>query len=156
MKNLIINSNSVLTTTSKIIADVFGKPHRSVLKAIKDIDCSDEFSLHNFMRSEYKTERGKTYSCYNITEQGFYFLCMGFTGKKAAKWREEFISEFGRLRNGSLRIDQRMNEIAIRLKKIKQDGSEWSSIGREINKQKKEAVKMSNKLIDDVQMKLEI
>tara|TARA_R100000541_G_scaffold45010_1_gene52062 strand:+ start:237 stop:725 length:489 start_codon:yes stop_codon:yes gene_type:complete len=154
MVHLIDSNNGALTTTSKVIADVFEKPHRDVMKAVSSLDCSEEFSMINFSQSEYLTDRGKTYKCYNITEKGFYFLAMGFNGKKAAKWKEAFISEFERLRSGTMNVDQRMTEISNKLGKIKENGKLWSELGREINKSKKEAIKESEKLLSDVQLKL--
>ena len=79
---------------------------------------------------------------------------MGFTGKKAAKWKVEFLNEFSRLRAGTLNIDQRVTEISIKLDQIKQDGKQWSDIGREIHKNKKIALIESEKLLSDVQLKL--
>jgi len=154
MQDLIISSGGNLTTTSKIIAAAFGKTHRDVLRAISSLDCSEEFSLRNFTQSEYMTERGKTYQCNDITEEGFYFLCMGFTGKAAAKWKESFIAEFKRLRVGTLSIDKRMTEISKKLDQVKLDGQLWSKLGREINNNKKIALIESDKLINDVQLKL--
>jgi len=155
MQDLIISSGTNLTTTSKIIAEAFGKTHRDVLRAISSLDCSEEFSLRNFTRSEYLTERGKTYQCNDITEEGFYFLCMGFTGKPAAKWKEAFISEFKRLRVGTMSIDKRMTEISKKLEAVKLDGQLWSKLGREINNNKKIALIESDKLINEVQLKLD-
>ena len=123
-------------------------------RLFQNLECSDEFSTRNFTQSEYTTERGKTYRCHNITESGFYFLVMGFNGEKAAKWKELFIDEFKRLREGTLDIDRRMNLISKKLDLIKEDGKKWSEIGREINKNKKIAVAESAKLLDDVQLKL--
>ena len=155
MTDLIISSGDNLTTTSKIIADVFGKTHRHINEAISNLDCSEEFSTANFRQSEYSTERGKTYQCWDITEKGFYFLCMGFTGKAAAKWKESFISEFHRLRLGTMSIDKRMTEISKKLEAVKLDGQLWSKLGREINNNKKIALIGSDKLINEVQLKLD-
>jgi len=156
MKDLIkLNSSNELTTTSKVIADTFMKVHRVVLKAISELDCSEEFRKHNFMLSYYVSPQNKKIKCYNITEKGFYFLATGFTGKKAAKWKEAFLNEFERLRNGSLSIDKRMTEISNKLDKIKSDGKKWSEIGHLIHKHKKEALIESEKLLNDVQLKLE-
>ncbi len=152
---IVKSESDQLSTTSKIIADVFGKVHRVVLKSIAELDCSEEFRKHNFMLSYYTSPQNKKIKCYNITEEGFYFLAMGFTGKKAAKWKEEFIAEFKRLRTGMLNIDERMTEISKRLDQIKKDGQEWSEIGRAINKNKKIALLESEKLLNDVQLKLE-
>ena len=148
------NENLKLITTSKVISDVFNKVHRDVTKAIFNLDCSDKFKDENFEQSFHVTTRNRKVKCYNITEDGFYFLCMGFTGKKAAKWKELFIDEFKKARAGTLNIDQRMNEISKSLDEIKKDGQKWSEIGREINKNKKQALIASKKLLDDVQLKL--
>lgn len=155
MKDMVYVSESGLTTTSKIISDVFGKVHRVVLKSIDELECSEEFRAHNFMLSYYVSPQNKKIKCYNITEDGFYFLCMGFTGKKAAQWKEAFLQEFKRLRDGTLNIDQRMTKISKRLDQIKSDGKEWSEIGRAINKNKKLAMAESKKLLEDVQLKLD-
>ena len=155
MNTLINNIDGKLTTTSKVISEAFNKTHRDVLRAISSLDCSDEFSRCNFAQSEYLTERGKTYQCYNITEEGFYFLCMGFTGKPAAKWKEMFIAEFKRMRLGTLSIDSRMIEISKKLEAVKADGKLWSQLGHQIRKNKNIACIESEKLLNEVQLKLE-
>lgn len=152
----ITKTNHGLMTTSKVVADVFGKPHRNIARDIRSLSCSEEFSLLNFEQSEYTTERGKTYKCYNITKDGFFMLAMGFTGKKAAYWKEEFIKEFNRLQNGEFNLDARMNEISIEIDLISEAGRAWSKFGLEVKKRKKVATENKDKLIGEVQMKLDI
>ena len=152
---LINSDDGKLSTTSKIISDVFGKVHRVTLKAIDELDCSDEFRQHHYMLSYYLSPQNKKIKCYNITEQGFYFLAMGFTGKKAATWKEAFIEEFDRLRNGTLSIDERMTKISNELDNVKDQGIKWSKIGRDINKSKKLAIAASIELLNEVQLKFE-
>ena len=82
------------TTTSLIVASKFDKRHDNVIRSIKKIDCSTEFSLLNFKESTYVDERGKVQPMYEITRDGFSFLAMGFTGKKASYFKEQFISAF--------------------------------------------------------------
>ncbi len=82
------------TTTSLIIAEKFEKRHDDILKAIKNLECPEEFSLRNFAESEYTNTRGRKYPCYTITRDGFSFLAMGFTGKKAAEWKVKFLEAF--------------------------------------------------------------
>ena len=88
---MVRSENSNLSTTSKIIADVFGKVHKKVILSVDNIDCSEEFRVANFRKSYYVSPQNKKITCYDITEKGFYLLAMGFTGKKAAKWKEVFI-----------------------------------------------------------------
>ncbi len=146
--------NGLLMTTSKVIADVFDKPHRNVTRDIEALKCSKEFSLLNFERSEYTTERGKTYGCYDVTEHGFYILAMGFTGVKAMQWKESFISEFTRLQKSEINADSRMNEISFDIDKIKDAGKAWSKLGREVKRRKNIALKKKAGLIDEIQLKL--
>jgi len=87
------------------IAKSFGKIHRNVIRDIESLDCSEEFSLLNFEQSEYTNNRGKTYKCYNITRDGFSFLCMGFTGKKSGQWKEKYINAFNQMESALLRLD---------------------------------------------------
>ena len=77
--------------SSKEIADRFGKPHRDVTKAIRVLECSDEFRERNFSQSSYISRQTKVLDCYDMTRDGFSFLCMGFNGKHAAKWKEQSI-----------------------------------------------------------------
>lgn len=154
--NLVKFNGLEVRTTSKIVADVFGKAHRKVCRDIEKLECSEEFHKANFGRSEYTTDRGKTYKCYTITRDGFSFLCMGFTGSKAAKWKESYINAFNSMENGMLNIDARMQKLSIEGDKIKEAGKEWSALGHEINTQKKLHLKKVNELIDQVQFKLDI
>ena len=97
MNQLVTEINGKSTTTSKVIADHFGKIHRDVKRAIRLLECSDEFRLRNFAQSSYKSEQGKVIPCMTMTRDGFCFLAMGFTGNEAAKWKEAFINAFNEL-----------------------------------------------------------
>lgn len=151
----ITRSNGNLMTTSKVVSDVFNKPHRDVTKAIEALDCSVEFSSRNFSQSDYTTNRGKTYRCYNITEHGFYMLAMGFTGKKAMQWKEAFISEFSRLQSNEINADERMNEISMEIDSVKDSGHAWSKLGLEIKRRKQKVLAKKAELVEEVQLKLE-
>lgn len=92
-----INTNNQVTTDSLIVADRFGKRHCDVLRSIKTLKCSKEFGLRNFTSSVYINEQGKEQPYYDMTRDGWMFLVMGFTGAKAAEWKEEFIAAFNAL-----------------------------------------------------------
>ncbi len=97
----LINGRSV--TSSRDIANYFGKQHQHVTQKIKSIECSDAFLTSNFSLVPYE-HNGNTYTEYFITRDGFTFLAMGFTGKKAAEFKEAYIKAFSemedRLRRG--------------------------------------------------------
>lgn len=85
------------TTTSMIVAQVFGKRHDDVLKRIRSLDCSREFTLRNFAECSRPGSNNKPEPFYRMTRDGFTFLCMGFTGKEAARWKEAYIQAFNRM-----------------------------------------------------------
>lgn len=89
--------NGEPTTTSRDIAETFGKQHKDVLKRIQALDCTPEFTERNFAPSEYIDPTGRALTEYRITRDGFAFLCMGFTGAKAALWKERYIGHFNQM-----------------------------------------------------------
>lgn len=89
--------NGQVTTSSLHVADHFGKLHKDVLKRIESIDCSPEFNERNFAPVEYIDAKGEKRPYYRITRDGFTFLCMGFTGKQAARWKEAYINAFNQM-----------------------------------------------------------
>lgn len=91
----IINGQAV--TSSLAVAEYFRKPHKDVLAKISRLDCSLEFTERNFSLSEYTDYSGRKLPCYNITRDGFAFLAMGFTGKRAAKFKEAYINAFNQM-----------------------------------------------------------
>lgn len=88
-----------ITTTSLIVAEAFGKQHKNVLRAIQNLECSEEFRLLNFEQSSYINEQNREMLAYEITKDGFMFLVMGFTGARAAQWKEAFINAFNKMEN---------------------------------------------------------
>ncbi|EMV7079700.1 Rha family transcriptional regulator [Escherichia coli] len=81
-------------TSSLAVADFFSKRHDDVLKKIRILDCSPEFCARNFSVSDYTDCTGRKLPCYQITRDGFAFLAMGFTGKRAARFKEAYINAF--------------------------------------------------------------
>jgi Rha family phage regulatory protein len=84
-------------TTSLKVAEHFGKQHKNVVRAIRNLDCSDEFRRLNFEPSYYINEQGKKQPLFEMSKDGFIFLAMGLTGQDAARLKEAYISEFNRM-----------------------------------------------------------
>lgn len=92
-----ISGGNRLITTSLAVSQHFGKKHKNVIQAIEVLECSREFRGLNFQPTSYTTSQGKLLPMYEITRDGFMFLCMGFTGKAAARWKERYITAFNAL-----------------------------------------------------------
>lgn len=91
----IINGQAV--TSSLAVADYFVKRHKDVLRKVESLECSPEFTERNFALSEYTDATGRKLPCYQITRDGFAFLAMGFTGKRAARFKEAYITTFNQM-----------------------------------------------------------
>ena len=93
-RSLVSNQNGTPITTSNKIANVFGKQHKNVLRAIDKLECSAEFSRLNFelCYENNDLQSGKPNRYFKITKDGAAFLIMGFTGEKAGKFKEDYIN----------------------------------------------------------------
>lgn len=95
IENIVQIDDGKMFTTSLIVAELFEKEHKNVLRDIENLECSPEFHQLNFEHTPYvHPQNGQTYPAYRITRDGFAFLAMGFTGKKAAAWKEKFLEAF--------------------------------------------------------------
>ena len=106
---------SEMKTTSKVIAAYFGKAHRDVVRAIHNLQCSDDFKLRNFAHLEFVNDKGLMYEGFEITRYGFAMLCMGFTGSKAAAWKEKFLAAFNAMESALLKQNAGIEWKAARL-----------------------------------------
>jgi Rha family phage regulatory protein len=87
---------------SKFVAQFFEKHHRHVLRDIERITepnsgLSEEFIRLNFELSFYKDSTGRKLPCFMMTRDGFTMLVMGYTGKKAMRFKEIYIKRFNEM-----------------------------------------------------------
>lgn len=117
MKELVsANQFGKEVTTSLLVAEVFEKYHGKVLRDIETLSCSEEFNRANFGLIEYTDKMGRIQKAYEMTKDGFSFLVMGYTGEKAAQFKEMFIKEFNK-REALLKSD---DYILLRASQIQQ------------------------------------
>ena len=112
MKNVLAVSDTITakeTMTSVEIAEVTGKRHDSVLRDIDNL-LDQGVSLHNFVESNYTTDRGKTYRCFELTKKGCLILASGYD----AVLREKIINRWEQLetekRNGGFVIPKTLSQ----------------------------------------------
>ena len=92
-----IGQNDRVLTTSLKVAEIFGKVHAKVMRDIENLYCSKDFTVANFGKRTFTTEQGNEYPMYEMTKDGFTFLVMGYTGKKAAAFKEAYINRFNEM-----------------------------------------------------------
>lgn len=91
-----------ITTTSRQIAEHFGKPHKTVLRAIRNLlqELPEEHQ-RNFVPMLMAVEVGggavRQDPVYRITRDGFTLLAMGFTGKEAMQWKVAYLTAFNKM-----------------------------------------------------------
>jgi Rha family phage regulatory protein len=99
---VIIKDDKPLTTSRKV-AEIFGKSHKHVLRDIENLkqDCPADFRRLNFGLSHYSqkmpTGGTKKQPEYILTKDGFSLLAMGFTGAKAMAFKISFIETFNNM-----------------------------------------------------------
>lgn len=95
--------NDIPVTLSTDVAAYFGKDHRNVLKRIDAIraGCGAD-RLLNFQQTVVTRENPSGGApiesrAYYLTRDGFVFLTMGFTGKKAQDFKWAYIDAFNKM-----------------------------------------------------------
>ncbi|HIF9388993.1 TPA: Rha family transcriptional regulator [Photobacterium damselae] len=91
-----LSPDNDLVTDSFLIAKYFSKRHDNVIQKIKALECSSEFTNLNFQvcHKNNDLQNNKLQPFYQITKNGFMFLVMGFTGKRASLIKEAYINAF--------------------------------------------------------------
>ncbi|WMJ06208.1 Rha family transcriptional regulator [Aeromonas veronii] len=115
-----------VVTNSRIIADIFGKSHKNVLRAIRQLPCSEVFSRRNFEPTDFIDKNGDIQPQYLITRNGCVFLIMGFTGAKAGAFKEAFINAFDWMETMIRKRDElnrRINDHTLRAMDSANEGS---------------------------------
>ncbi len=74
-----------LVTTSLVVAKVFGKEHKNVLRDVEALDCSDKFRKLNF-EPTFRNVPGPNNSIrqeryFEVTRDGFTFLARAIVAK---------------------------------------------------------------------------
>jgi Rha family phage regulatory protein len=105
-----------VTTTSMALAETFGKQHshvmRDIEKALKDVPKKQHESNFGFMFREVVVGNGaiRKEPYYRLSRDGFAFVAMRFTGKRAAQWQWTYIEAFNRMEQSLLGIERQRIE----------------------------------------------
>lgn len=97
---LVVINEGKPTTTSLKVASYFEKRHDNVIRDIREKILpyvSEQFGLLNFELSSYTNEQNKEQPMYILTRDGFTMVAMGYTGVKAMKFKEDYITAFNRM-----------------------------------------------------------
>ncbi len=102
---LVFQANGKLKTDSFIIARVFEKEHKNLMRDIRNVIKSDTYQKRiknrqspNFELMSKLVDIGnnakREVAYYEMDRQGFEILAMGFTGEKALEWKFKYSDAF--------------------------------------------------------------
>jgi len=97
MSELVISKNKEAVTTSLQVAEGFDKRHADVIRAIEEkIDSAQNCVQYQNMFAEgsYQDKSGRLNKMYFMNRDGFTFIAMGFTGRKADEFKLKYIKAF--------------------------------------------------------------
>ena len=96
------DTNDTARVDSQYVARFFAKEHKNVLADIRkilspDSGASEEFGRLNFQPTVYTDGWNRKQVAYVMTRDGFTMLVMGYTGKKAMRFKELYIRRFNEM-----------------------------------------------------------
>ena len=151
-------ANDQAMTSSLLVAKEFGKAHAKVMRDIENLNCSDEFRLANFGDSSFKNEQGREFPMVTMTKDGFSFLVMGYTGKKAARFKEAYINAFNKMEleiRSSIKPKSQLEILQMSINQLVEQERRLSSVERDIAETKKEIAEMKHERIENGKLLLE-
>ena len=153
------DSNQPLTN-SKLVAEVFGKEHRNVVRDIKNLIEGGVLKNEQtpmFEETTYINEQNKqSYPMFIMNQDGFTLLAMGFNGKKAMEFKLKYIEAFNAMKR---QIEQNKPSVPQNyleaLKSLVKSEEEKQQLALENKKQQetiltisKENMELGNKITD--------
>jgi Rha family phage regulatory protein len=104
-----------LFIASNVIASLFGRPHKNVMRDIDQLVEAGTISRLNLELRDYLDSRGKAHRSYILTERDALVLMPFLGGRKAAEGQAKLVDEFLRMRSDLRRIASRKSDPAIQL-----------------------------------------
>lgn len=151
-------ANDQAMTSSLLVAKEFGKAHAKVMRDIENLNCSDEFRIANFGDSSFKNEQGREFPMFTMTKDGFSFLVMGYTGKKAARFKEAYINAFNKMEleiRSSIKPKSQLEILQMSINQLVEQERRLSSVERDIAETKKDIAEMKQERIENGKLLLE-
>lgn len=98
MNLVTLTQDNTVITTSKTVADYFGKNHKHVMRDIETLlSYVEDVGELNIRATSYTSLQNKVLPCYEMDRDAFTLLAMGFTGSKAMKFKMEYIRQFNQM-----------------------------------------------------------
>jgi Rha family phage regulatory protein len=130
-----------MRTTSMAVADLFGKSHKHVLLAIRNLPTPASFKENHFSPVEFIDGRGRTQPGCELTRDGFTILAMGFHGPKALEWKLKYLEAFNAM-------ETKLIELAKNAKAPKAPPIDWAAARLQGKQARKDFTDTVKKFVD--------
>lgn len=141
----LIEKDGEFFASSREVAENFSKNHKEVLRTIEQKLTSAKLrSLNYFVESTYLDRKGELRKEYTMTRDGFSFLVMGFTGRKADEWKLKYIEAFNemekRIKNNYQLPSNPMDILRLTFQVQEEQNNKLNEISNDVNYLKEEVL----------------
>lgn len=152
--NLVKIENETIVTSSRSVAEHFGKRHDKLIHEINRMYsdyCAGEgmpkmVETPMFFKTTYVHEQnGQTYPMYLMNRDGFSLLVMGFTGKKALEWKLKYINAFNSMEKQLAELSKPSYQIDDPIARARKWADEQESLRKQINAKTEQIAKLEPK-----------
>lgn len=84
-------------TNSMLVAEKFGKEHKSIIRVIRNLTAQNCAVKSMFVETTYLNGKQQEQPMYIMNRDGFTLLTMGFTGQKALQFKLDYIDAFNKM-----------------------------------------------------------
>ena len=95
---LIIFCNSIQA------AEILLTNHKTILKRIRNMPCSEEFREENFLETIYKDKRNRNHPLFLLTKLGLNLLLLNSGFRKSSQFRMALIERFNKINEDVIRF----------------------------------------------------
>lgn len=143
MNQLIQFDGKKPTVTSLVIAEQFGRRHKTVIRSIESLIDSGHIGGHEFVPTSYTDKSNRQSKCYHLTEDGFLIAMPFIGGQKSKDGQRALVKAFSKYRrhaelrakrdwqearaNGKLTRHQETDVIQQFIQYAEQQGSQHAS-----------------------------
>lgn len=143
--NLVKIENETIVTSSRSVAEHFGKRHDHVMRDIeaykKDVPNFGEMFYETTMPDSY----GRQQKTYLMNRDGFSLLVMGFTGKKALEWRLKYINAFNEMEKQLAELNKPSYQIDDPITRARKWADEQEALKKQIDAKTEQIAKLEPK-----------
>lgn len=142
--SLVKIENETIVTSSRSVAEHFGKRHNDVTEVIRKLLATEKSVTKMFYASKFEY-RGQEFPMYLMNRDGFSLLVMGFTGKKALEWKLKYIDAFNAMEKQLAELNKPSYQIDDPIARARKWADEQEALKKQIDAKTEQIAKLEPK-----------